>query len=93
MKSDDKIRNRDGPYERLAAAIVYQAYRDLKKAADRYIKYGDNEKNDKEIRQSLDFFDSEFYDLLTDISPEAIIRRTIYESTGRKRKNEVCKKI
>ena len=51
MKSDDEIRDRDGPYERLAAAIVYQAYRDLKKAADRYIKYGDNEKNDKEIRQ------------------------------------------
>lgn len=69
----------DECYQNLANAIVYQAYTDLKRAAKLY-QYGKNtEQSDLMIRETLDFFHSDYYSILTTIDSGIIVRRILDE--------------
>ncbi|MDD6401183.1 MAG: hypothetical protein PUG10_06195 [Lachnospiraceae bacterium] len=69
----------DNGCKNLANAIIYQAYRDLKHSALLYKCKRNTIYSDKFMRETLDFFYSQFFNQLTDIDSNRIIRRVLDE--------------
>ena len=67
------------PEERLANAIVVQACRDYLEAKTKIRDYEDDEKLVKEsestIKSILRFFNSDWFNMLTNVKPEYLIRK------------------
>ena len=62
-------------YENLANAIVKQAARDYMTALKRLKKDPYDRKKRKEVRELEEFFHSDWYELLTDVDPDYLIRK------------------
>lgn len=62
-------------YENLANAIVKQAARDYMTALKRLKKNPYDRKKRKEVRELEEFFHSDWYELLTGVDPNYLIRK------------------
>ena len=62
-------------YENLANAIVKQAARDYMTALKRLKKNPYDRKKRKEVRELEEFFHSDWYELLTDVDADYLIRK------------------
>lgn len=62
------------PYKKLANAIISRAIIDLKRASKRYLCNNDTAFSDRTIRETLNFFYSDYFQLLTDAEPSAVVR-------------------
>ena len=61
-------------WQQLANAIVLQAVKDYKAAQRALIKKPDSKKDKATIRECDRFFRSNWYEMLTDIKPDCLLR-------------------
>ena len=61
-------------YRHLAAAIVLAAVNDFKKAAKQY-KNGNKEQALKTMKEVVEFIQSEWFKVLTDLDPQLVINK------------------
>ena len=62
-------------YRALAAAIVLQAVNDFKKAAKDYKRGRHKKEAMATMKEVVDFIKSDWYNQLTDISPDLVIKK------------------
>ena len=77
-------------YENLANAIIISAVKDYKRALIRLKKHPESESAKRAVKENEQFFYSHWYEMLTDLDPDYLIRRLkdmVDEKYGGRKKN------
>ena len=69
-------------YKALANAIIMQAVKDFRAAYKRKLRFSEDNKANKDIREITGFFCSQYFQILTDLDGPMLLKKIIEKMEG-----------